>query len=148
MNTKPQLPFGSVAVIVGLLSFALLGGNADGCSVAPNPVPLPGDGLRVLIVEEVDDRTLEIAEVVNGEAVRNYLDSHCGKGDDGRPNYRVLDDDTKQENLPQVWRDALKLAEKTPEPAIVVTNGRDGFVGPLPLPAGETLKLLKRYGGD
>lgn len=135
-------PWGTLIILAALIALAFFVGNPGGDSVV-----LPGEGLRVLIVEEVDDRTPEIAEVINGDAVRSYLDSHCQPGKDGAPQYRIFDDDMPQGNLPETWQEALKLAEETPEPAIVITDGRRGFVGPLPLPAEKTLELLRKYGG-
>lgn len=125
-----------------ILAAIVAGGGGGG-----GDVPLPGTGLRVLIVEDATARTAEIVEVINGEAVRSWLDTHCAKGDDGNPSYRILPKGIDATNLAPIWREALSVADVIPPPAIVITNGRRGYKGPLPLPAEETLALLKKYGG-
>lgn len=120
------------------------------------PPPIAGEGLRVLIVEDVTKRiglTADQQEIIRSRApgsVLDYLDSHCAKGPDGRtPEWRIINDqDPKNlENESQAWRDAFTRPRQK-LPWIVASNGRAGFEGPLDDKPADLLSRLKKLGGE
>ncbi|HEY1378693.1 MAG TPA: hypothetical protein VGF55_17980 [Gemmataceae bacterium] len=117
----------------------------------PSPAPLPGAGLRVLIVYETAELSTypkDQLSVLYGSAVRGYLDAHCAKGPDGKTaEWRIWDQNVPTGAEAKVWQDAMSR-KRDKLPWLVVSNGASGFEGPLPGTVGETLKLLKQYGGD
>lgn len=115
----------------------------------PGPAPIPGDGLRVLIVYE----SSEVAKYAPGQItvlyakdVRDYLNARCVKANNW-PEWRVFDKDADASGESDLWKAALKRDRKT-LPWLVVSNGRDGYEGPLPASVDEALALLKKYGGN
>lgn len=117
----------------------------------PGPAPIPGDGLRVLVVYESADLTKYPASQVSAlysADLRDYLNSHCAKGPDGKTaEYRIWDQNVSTVNESKTWQDAMKR-NRAELPWIVISNGRDGYEGPLPKTKDELLKLLKTYGGN
>lgn len=117
------------------------------------PAPIPVAGLYVLIVEETASRAELKAgqrEILLGTApgsVRDYLKSHCARDTSGRPEFRILDTDDDLSRDSKVWQDVWARPRKS-IPWIAISNGKDGFEGPLPATAAECLQLLKKYGGE
>jgi hypothetical protein len=108
-------------------------------------VPIPADGLRVLIVFEMDDVNKykpSTRAIISGASMRSYLDSVCVKNSANVPEYRVFDKDTVAEA--GLWKNALARPRKS-VPWIVVSNGKRGFEGPLPETEAETQALIARY---
>lgn len=124
---------------------------APGPKPTDPPAPIPGDGLRVLIVYESTDLARypnAQRDVLFAGKVRDYLNSHCATGPDGRTReWRQYDKDAGLGTESQVWKDAFARPRKS-LPWIVVSNGRAGYEGPLPGTVDETLTLLKKYGGE
>jgi len=128
-------------------------GPTPGPGPTPSDVPIAGDGFRVLIVEDAANRAKLPASqevILFDKSVRDYLATKCVKGDDNKtPERRICDkgiDYSKQ----KVWADALERANskaKGTYPWIAISNGKEGFEGPLPKTVDETLALLKKYGG-
>lgn len=115
------------------------------------PSPIPADGFRVLIVYETGDAgkiPYEQQLIIYDQGVRDYLDSHCVKGADGKtPERRIWDKDVKGiEAESKLWQDAFKRPRAS-VPWILISTGKTGFEGPLPADAEDTLTLLKKYGG-
>lgn len=114
------------------------------------PAPIPGDGLRVLIVyESADLSKLPPAQlnVLYAKSVRDYLDSHCVKGPDGKtPEYRIWDQNVPTANEAKTWQDAMKRS-RSGLPWLIVSNGKTGFEGPLPPNTDAMLRTLQTYGG-
>lgn len=109
--------------------------------VAPIPVP----GFRVLVVY---DSKLGVPQQTTAKAVRDYAAAHCIKGPDNKTaEYRVLDAETDVSNMTDLWKTAM-TRNRASLPWIVVSNGKQGFEGPLPPTTDDTLKLLKKYGGE
>jgi hypothetical protein len=49
----------------------------------------------------------------------------------------------------KLWQDVFKRKPgKEKMPWLIVSSGNSGFEGPLPASVEETLKLLKKYGGE
>lgn len=115
----------------------------------PTPPPIPVDGFRVLIVYETSaPLTPTQHSIVFGKRVRDYLTSHCVKGDDGKtPEARIFDKDIDASSDSALWQDAMKRP-RTAIPWILISTGKTGFEGPLPATVDETLALLKKYGGE
>jgi len=116
----------------------------------PTPSPFPGKGLRVLIVFEKSELgKLPPAQLnaVYSENVRNYLESHCVVGENGKlKDYRYYDQNDDPKNDSKVFRDAMARA-RTNVPWIVIGNGDTGYEGGLPLDEKALMDLLKKYGG-
>jgi hypothetical protein len=117
----------------------------------PNPPvpPVPG-GLRVLVTYETADLgtmpRAQAAVLTNG-AVRDYLNSKCATGPDGKTKeWRIWDKDVNPAAESKVWQD-LTARKKDKLPWITITTDKGGFEGPLPGTVEETLALLKKYGG-
>lgn len=116
----------------------------------PKP-PIPADGKRVLILYESAEMSTYPQSQVNqftSSTLREYLRTHCSPGPvNGTPEFRIWDKDTDLTNVPQVWRDAMALPRGT-LPQLIVSNGVEGFSGPLPATEAETLAIVKKYLGD
>lgn len=113
----------------------------------PDPTPQPTFGkLKVVIIEEVADRpTLPSSQrtVLLDKSIRDYAESHCELAGD-IPEFRIYDKDL----TPNVdWVKKAFSEQRTTLPWIVLSNGKTGYSGPLPLTVEETLTLLKKYGG-
>ena len=109
------------------------------------PAPIPGEGFRVLIVEEATEERSKLPAsqqlIFTAKAIRDYAKEHCVT--DG---FRILDDDADMSREASVWQEAMK-APRASLPWLLVTNGKTGFSGPLPLTVDDTLAILKKYGG-
>lgn len=115
------------------------------------PAPIPGDGFRVLIVYE----SAALARyppgqlaVLYAKAVRDYLNTRCPVGPDGKTReWRIYDQDTDTSGESRTWQDAMRRPRQS-LPWVVVSNGRTGYEGPLPASVADTLALFQRYGGE
>lgn len=144
-----------------VIAFLVLG-NAKGCESGiscdprdwfpptpgpgpePGPAPIPQTGLRVLIVEETAERTAATSAIIGSTAIRSYVAEKCAKGPDGKtPEFRIYDKDVTGESA--VWQEAMKLPRQS-LPWLIVSNGKQGYEGPLPKTPAETLTLLKKFG--
>lgn len=119
----------------------------------PGPAPIPLSGLRVLILEETSNRQSlppsQVSVLTSGE-IRGYLNTKCAKNAAGSPEYRVLDIDNNVSALEKHWQDAVDSYKKLPSktlPWLIVSDGKTGYQGPLPVTVDETMTLLKKYGG-
>lgn len=128
-----------------------------------NPAPIPVDGFRVLIIY---DRTklgvLPASQnaIFFSQEIDNYCKTKCVKGPDGKtPEFRQYSIDADLSRESQLWQTAFKRPRKwsNPEnnthvegytPWIIISTGKTGYEGPLPLSVDDTLKLLKKYGGE
>jgi hypothetical protein len=140
-----------------LLLFALLL-RQQGCEVPDwlkpgpkvDPSPAKVAGLTTLIVYETGDSnklTEKQYALIFGKRVRDYLDAHCVKGDDGVPAYRICDPDVPVENLPPAMQ-ALMHRERKSLPWLEIASTKGGFEGPLPdVAEDEFIKLLAKYEG-
>lgn len=114
--------------------------------------PIAGDGLRMLVVWESADLSKYpsgIVQAMTSAEVRDYLRRKCPKGPDGvTPEFRIFDKDQSVASESATWRDAKARADKAGRvPWLLVSNGKDGYDGPLPESAGTLLDILKKYGG-
>lgn len=125
-------------VLLGLLLVVNLtaGGGGDGVA------PIPGEGLRVLVIEETNDRAslkpeqlTALLSTVDG-SMQAYCRSHAVA--DG---FYLLDDDDDVSKMPRWVQDAWKRP-RTGLPWIIASNGRRGFEGILPDNVVDRLKTL------
>ena len=124
----------------------------------PNPTPVPTGKLWVVIVEESDNLTTVPSSILLSkfsQKVREYCYSHCVKNAKGVPEFKVYDDDQdiadsgESAEIKDAFKAAVadRKAKNTDVPWIVISNGKDGYSGPLSNEE-DTLKLLKQYGGE
>lgn len=149
---------GELALIVLLLAALWFASKGGGILPIPTPPPIPGEGLRVLIVEETADRgklPRAQAEILTSTLVRGYLIAKCAKSPDGKtPEFRILDDDLTPDLLKferPAFVSALARAIQDSaghRPWLVVSNGSTGVSQPLPADVDATLSVLRKYGGD
>lgn len=121
---------------------------------SPQPVPLPGP-IRTLILRETASAYPLHQDVLMSTELRNYLNEKSAKGIDGKtPEWRMWDDDytdAQMELMQDHWRRAYADAKAKANgsyPWLYISNGRDGYSGPLPDTEDATLILLKKYGGE
>jgi hypothetical protein len=120
--------------------------------VVPTVDPLPGaPGFKVFIVYPKSDKSaLTTGQVaaIYGQDVRQYLESKCAVGPDGKTKqYRIWGDKEDASQSEKVWRDAY--AKTRPSiPYMYVSDGKAGWEGPLPADLSATMSILKKYGGQ
>mgnify|MGYP003332707571 CR=1 FL=1 len=110
--------------------------------------PIADAGFRVLIVEEAQERVKLPASqlsIFTSQELTDYCDAKCVKVSN-TPEYRIYDKDIQLTNESDVWKKAMQIERKS-LPWLIVSNGRSGYSGPLPLTIDETMQILKRYGG-
>lgn len=116
-----------------------------------NPAPIPEAGFRVLMVYEtatVGELPKEQSSVLFSKKVRDYLDSKCVVGTDGKTReWRIWDKDTDASGAGPIWGKVMKRERKS-IPWVVISTGKTGYEGPLPGSVDDALKLLKKYGGE
>lgn len=123
-------------------------GPGPGPDPTPDALPIAGEGFRVLIVYESSTLTkLPPArrDILYAQEIRQYLDSKVAVVGTSRE-WRLLDQDTDMRNAAKVWQDAM-LQPRLSIPWIYISNGKQGYSGPLPATIADTLDLLKKYGG-
>lgn len=120
----------------------------------PGPAPIPLAGFRVLFISESEDSSdfsempKEQQDIFYSPEVRNYLNAKCIKGPDGKTaDWRVIDPDAEFTNEEQRWKDAAARPRQN-IPWLIISDGKTGFEGPLPTNVEDTLKLLKKFGGE
>jgi hypothetical protein len=115
------------------------------------PAPIAGDGLRMLIVYDsahADKLTTGQQAVIYGKSTRDYLNAKTPLGADGKTHeWRIWDKDVAVDAEEKVWQDAMKRPHPT-LPYLIVSNGKSGYEGLLPVGVEETMTILKKYGGD
>jgi hypothetical protein len=131
------------------------------CGNTPQPPPTPptpvdpevpalidGDGNKVLIVYEAmqtDSLTKAQYNAVFGKEMRDFLDSKCAVGSDGKTKeWRIFDKDVDMKLSPPQWSKAMKRERKS-IPWIIISNGKTGYEGPLPATEAEIMSLLNKY---
>lgn len=107
----------------------------------PQPVvPIPGEVLRVLIVEETDERSKlpssQVALMLSGDLYQ-WLTDH-------KTEWHIWDKDVDVSRESQVWQDAMKIPRQS-LPWLIVSNGKNGESVPLPKSWDEMAKLLEKY---
>lgn len=124
----------------------------------PDPSPMPGEGFRVLIVRETKDLSnlpSKQISIFSSSEVRTYLNTRCIK-ENGQPAYRMWDKDVDASREAETWKVALNgvlngdkthnISKATSLPWILLTNGKEGYEGPLPNDVDKMMELLRKYG--
>jgi hypothetical protein len=126
------------------------GPNPDpGPKPDPAIVPFPANKLRVLIVyESAELQKLPAAQsnILFAKSVRDYLRAKTDI-EDGTTAWRIWDADVATDAESKTWQEAMKRPRKQ-LPWIIIANNKSGYEGPLPSNVDETIKLLKKYGGE
>jgi len=111
-------------------------------------LPIAGDGLKVLVVfDEQNQSKLTAGQqaILYGAEMRNYLNSKCVAGPDGKTKeFRIWDKDVDATSESKQWQDAFKR-KRNELPWLVISNGKTGFEGPLPKTVSEAVELIKKY---
>lgn len=116
--------------------------HAEGGGIIPKP-PFPGDGLRVVILEETASRSP--INLMTSTAIRDYLKQKNAK-------WRQWDDDYTAEDIAYMepeWREAYAISKDSSKgvlPWLIVSNGKGGYNGVLPKTEAEVLSILKEFG--
>ena len=108
--------------------------------------PFPGDGLRVLMVYDMESMAkypLDQKNTLYGTAIRKWANANCAKDASGTAEMRVLDQDSVSD-VGGMWKDALALPRES-LPWIVIGNGKTGYQGPLPKNEADTIALMEKY---
>ena len=151
----------TIAALCLLIGGWLLWTDATPKPPGPDPVdpvepidvtPIDEPGNRMLIVYESGEKSKYPAEqsmILNSGILAEYLDEHCVKAADGHPEWRIWDKDVKLSNVDgplvdQVWIDAMGIARES-LPWLIVTNGKAGFSGALPMSEAETMNIIRKY---
>lgn len=121
----------------------------------PGKAPFKADGFAVLIVREATgSQSPGHVAVYSSVTLNQYVSSKAVKLSDGRPFYRVWDDDYQDQSLanvpPELKAAYLKVrgdAKSFPWIAVVSKDGKGGESGPLPDGVDATLSLLRKWGG-
>lgn len=118
----------------------------------PQTAPWAAPGLTVMILRESQNlATLPTSQraIFTSDRIHKWLKANAVKLTDGQSGYRVLDDDSGDvSGLPDVLQKAfavVKAKSDGDKPIIGISNGKAGFVGPLPASIDETIKLLEAY---
>lgn len=122
----------------------------------PTPAPIPEPGLRVLIIEEVNNRSSlprTQLTLLTSTSFRKFLNESCVKANipNPVPEWRLFDKDSSLDNESSLWKKAFQRFHNTtitPSPTVpwlIVSNGKKGFEGPLPKTEDETITLIKKY---
>lgn len=151
-KADPLRPILIAAVCVLACMLAEARGLPAGCDlpsfVVPISAPIADAGFRILIVEESSQRRdlpASQAAIFSSAELSDYAKAKCVSVD-GVPEFRIYDPDVVLTNESDVWRKALAIERKS-LPWLIVSDGRRGFSGPLPLTLDETMAIVKRYGG-
>lgn len=111
------------------------------------PAPIPMAGFRVLIVYDGDNYTAGQDGIITGKAVRDYLQSKCVAGDDGKTKaFAIIRSDANVTNAPKWIADTVQR-HPGQKSYMVVSDGKTGYDGPLPADANAALAILRKVGG-
>lgn len=136
----PQIPWETVWRV---LPWVLLGAAVVWMIArnnSPRPEPTGVTGLRVLVVEETENRSDLDAEqiaIFNSVQIRQAVEQADGQ-------LLFLDADDKTENLAPEWQH-LRERIRTRPPVVVFANPKRAKEMPLPDDVGEFLKTLEGF---
>lgn len=111
-------------------------------STPPQPAaPFPADKLSVMIIEETDQRrSLPTSQLLmlQSTTFRAQLNALGAE-------WRIWDDDVDAKHESAKWQAALAAWPGEELPWLLVSNGKSGYSGALPLTEQETLSLVERF---
>ena len=135
----------------------------EGAKPPPKPVdpPVPTDTAfpvdgkyRVQMLyetAEVSKYPIVQQDAIKGKPTRDYLESHCAVGPDGKTKeYRIYDKDVVFTVEMPTFKKAVDYCKKIGCPSIIVNNGKTEYRGTLPPNSDypDTLTLLKKMAGE
>lgn len=100
----------------------------------------------MLIVYESSEMTsypIETQVILAGADVRDFLKKNC-VAESGQAGFRIYDADVDVTDDLPVWRAAMGRP-RTILPWVIVSNGKEGFEGPLPATPSAFIDLCKKY---
>ena len=86
--------------------------------------------------------------------IRDYCFTHCILSPESNPEFRIFDENTDVSKESKSIRDLFKQAtdgltkDSKRRPWVAISSGASIFNTSLPTTEAETLKLLKKYGGE
>ncbi len=113
----------------------------------PKVEPTSKKEVRVLVVEDTSKRPRlpgPQAAIFTSRAVREYLNEHCHKNEDGSPEFFFLDVHDDVSELPDIFQQTFKRSRKS-DFWFYVTDGKRGTEGPLPEDSDRFIAILKVY---
>ncbi|GIW60061.1 MAG: hypothetical protein KatS3mg087_1127 [Patescibacteria group bacterium] len=125
----------------------------------PEPSPAPfvsQDGLRVLILSEIDERkdlSPDQLALFASADFRKFLEEKTVKESDGTPGYRVWDDDYTDSQIARVaavWQEAFKAGKEAQRKfrvnhVMLVASPKGGEAIPLPKNVDEAVSIVQKY---
>jgi hypothetical protein len=112
----------------------------------PSPAPIPDAGFRAMIVyDPLQVLPPQQAAIFGAKDVLDYLRTKCVKMN-GQPEFRVWSKAVDTHLASPLWQAAMKRPVKS-YPWLLVSDGKQGWEGPLPANAADTLTILKKIGG-
>ena len=130
--------------------------QGKGCDLTPlppsPPAPIAIQGLRAMIVEDLlarADYPVEKFNIVMSTkpgSFRDFLNKNAVKNARGEPDILIgISVDADLSQMPQYWQDAHKLAtsKNIPPPILLISNGKHGYLGPLPKDTAATLAIIQ-----
>lgn len=114
--------------------------------VPPPPIPVVIKGpIRIFIVEEASQRTLETRTIIFSSSFRNYLDKIAPPGADGKPNWYIVDKDLDVKRAGQLWSLLMASAQSKPLPYIYVLDDTTIlYEGVLPKTVEDTISIINK----
>lgn len=109
------------------------------------PSPFDGDGIRVLIVYDLDDLqkySPQVMDTMYSKDLRVWAVNNAAKDETGQPELRIFDQHIQ--NQPERWMKALQRP-RVGMPWLIVGNGKKGYEGPLPPTEEATIALLETF---
>lgn len=146
MTIVDKLMLGALLALLLFLAIPMTGVDPGD---NPGKPPIAGKGLRVLFIEETADLAKYPKDqryIAQSTEVSSYLNQRCAKESSGQPAWRLFDPNQDLANETKSWQDAMKLPHE-PLPWLMVSDGRKGVSRPLPKTLGDTMVLLRKYGG-
>ncbi|GIW59965.1 MAG: hypothetical protein KatS3mg087_1031 [Patescibacteria group bacterium] len=126
-------------------------------SPTPGPTPFVSeDGIRVLILSEVDERDelpKEQVAIFASTELREFLLNHVVAESDGTPGYRVWDDDytdAQMQQVSEVWRNAYNAGKEYQKKlntnhVMLVAGPKGGTAVKLPSSPQEAIDIISKY---
>ena len=113
-----------------------------------DPAPIPLAGFRVLIIYDMATLTADQQGVVFGKKVRDYMQAKCVVGQDGKTkDFWILQKGLDVSAAPKWVGDVIQRHPNMPV-FMVVSDGKTGYEGPLPVNADEAMTILQKIGGQ
>ena len=112
----------------------------------PDIAPYPSTGLTALIIYESSEETPSLSNLMSGDLLNSYILTKGVKN-----GFMKFDKDLSDFSKLDPWVAAAWKVERKSLPWLLVSNGKTGFSGPLPMDAKgysaeKTLEIFKKHG--